>query len=348
MEQDTPDLLDLLVQPAFAAEGQTITKVTPAAARLLIREGISLSQILKTGQEEYASFTQGSLYVTLDILGTEWGASVTHTSIGNVFLLDELSDCTGLQMLALAARELRSPLSDAMLAAQQAAGAVDDSLLDTVSRLNRKLYQVLRLVSNMSDAADISGAGQQQECRMDNLFREVFEKAAYYAAESGFQLTYKGLSEEVSSLANPQQLERAALNLISNAMKFSPKGSTIRCTLTRRGHFLHLQVVNQGNGIPEEILPTVFQRYLRQPSIEDSRYGIGLGLLLVRSTAANHQGAVLIDQPEPGTTRVTMTLSIRQGIRNLNCPLQIDYAGEWDHTLVELSDCLPPSSYLDV
>lgn len=348
MDQLTLELLDLTVQPAFAVEGRTVTKVNNAAARLLIRVGTSLDQLLRTGSDEYDAFTEGTMFVTLDLLGTPWGASVTRTGIGNVFLMDQPSDSTALHLLALAARELRGPLSDAMIAAQQTADSEDPAMQETAARLNRTLFRLLRLVGNMSDAAGISPLSSQQEYNMEALFREIFDKAAFYAASAGFTLTYEGLQEEVSSLADAQQLERTVLNLISNAMKFSPKGSTIRCQLTRRGSFLSLQVTDNGSGIPSELLPTVFQRHLRQPTIEDGRCGIGLGLLLVRSTAASHGGVVLIDQPEGSGTRVTVTLAIRSGTQGVRSPIQIDYAGERDHALVEFSDCLPPSAYYDV
>lgn len=348
MEQVTPELLDLMIQPAFIAEGRIITKVNQAAAQLLIREGTTLDQLLQTGCTEYDSFTDGSLYVTLDIWGTSWGACVTPTGIGNVFLLDQSTESPGLQMLALAARELRAPLSDAMIAAQQAAESDDPTMLETTAHLNRKLYQLLRLISNMSDASRTAGSSSQQEQYMDALFREIFDKASYFASEAGYSLTYEGLQEDVTSLADRQQLERAVLNLVSNAMKFSPKGSTIRCRLTRHGDCLHLQVTDCGSGIMPELLPTVFQRHLRQPAIEDSRCGIGLGMLLVRNTAASHEGVVLITQPKGAGTQVTMTLAIRTGAASVNCPIQVDYAGERDHALVELADCLPSRVYYDI
>lgn len=348
MEQVTPELLDLMIQPAFIAEGRSITKVNHAAARLLIREGSTLDQLLQTGGSEYDSFTEGSLYVTLDILGTPWGACVTPTVIGNVFLLDQTTDSPALQMLALAARELRAPLSDAMIAARQASETDDPAMQETTAHLNRKLYQLLRLISNMSDASGSAILSSQQEQHMDALFREIFEKASFFAAEAGYTLTYEGLQEDVTSLADRQLLERAVLNLVSNAMKFSPKNSTIRCRLARHGSFLHLQVTDSGSGILPELLPTVFQRHLRQPAIEDSRCGIGLGMLLVRNAAASHGGVVLITQPKGEGTQVTMTLSIRSGAPNVSCPLQVDYAGERDHALVELADCLPSSVYFDI
>ena len=92
-----------------------------------------------------------------------------------------------------------------------------------------------------------------------------------------------------------------------------------------------------GSGtIPEELLPTLFTRYLRQPGLEDGRFGIGLGMVLIRGAAANHGGTVLIDHPEEDLTRITMTLAIRQNTATVfRSPLlHTDYSGERDHTLL--------------
>ena len=110
---------------------------------------------------------------------------------------------------------------------------------------------------------------------------------------------------------------------------------------------LHLQVLDSGSGIAQQIRSSIFHRYLRQPGIEDSRWGLGLGMVLIRSAAASHGGTVLIDSPTGAGTRVTMTLAIRQRTEAaLRSPiLRVDYAGERDHGLIELSDSLPAALY---
>ena len=69
-------------------------------------------------------------------------------------------------------------------------------------------------------------------------------------------------------------------------------------------------------------------------------------MVLIRSTAALHDGTVLVDQPEGCGTRITVSLTIRQGDTTVRSPrMQIDYTGERDHGLVELSDVLPALLY---
>ena len=91
----------------------------------------------------------------------------------------------------------------------------------------------------------------------------------------------------------------------------------------------------------------VFSGFLREPGIADGRFGIGLGMVLIRSTASAHGGTVLIDHPTDSGTRITMTLDIRRTAGNSlsSSILKVDYTGERDHGLIELSDVLPPEIY---
>ena len=135
--------------------------------------------------------------------------------------------------------------------------------------------------------------------------------------------------------------------MLSNAMKFTPAGGEIRVSLSRRGRILCFSVSDSGPGIPENVLPELFRRYLRQPAIEDGRNGMGLGMVLIRAAASAHGGTLLVDQPEDTGTRVTLTIAIRQGGEAMlrSNVLRVDYAGERDHTMLELSDVLPLSLY---
>ena len=130
-------------------------------------------------------------------------------------------------------------------------------------------------------------------------------------------------------------------------MKFTPKGGKISAKLIRRHDRLYLTVQDTGSGIPENQRSNVYTRFLRHPGLDDNRQGIGLGMVLIRSAATAHGGTVLIEHPKDNGLRLTMTLEIRQNrdgtVRSPG--LRVDYAGEWDHSLIELSESLPASAY---
>lgn len=352
MEQfhESLGMLDLIQQPAFCVRNGSIIKVNAAAAAFLIETGTAVQPLLHTGAEEYANFNDGCLYLTLSIVGHHIGASVTRMQDFDVFCLESDAVSSQLQAMALAARELREPLSNIMVTADKLFpnAGFDEKEQVQAAHINRGLFQMLRIISNMSDASRYaSDVGTRQEIRdICAVLEEVFHRAAALAEEAGVSLHYSGYTESVYTLADAQKLERMVFNILSNAIKFTPKGGTINAKLTRRGAKMYLSVSDNGAGIPENLRGSVFTRYTREPVVEDGRLGLGLGMVLIRSTSALHGGTVLIDHPDGCGTRITVSFAIRQGNAALQSPrLRIDYAGERDHGLIELSEVLPPHLY---
>lgn len=344
LKENQIGMLELMLRPGFCVKDNIITEANSAAKALLLAEGTDVRTILATGTEEYAAFKNGCLYLKLALSSRGCGATVVRNGELDVFILDQDSDDVQLQALALAAQQLREPLTSIMICAERLAPTASD---EHAARLNRGLHQMLRIIGNMSDAGRCAAVSRQETQNIGDIFAEVFSKAQALLEHTGIALSFRNLTKEVLCLCDAEQLERAVLNMLSNAVKFTPKGGTIEATLTCQGQMLRLSVVDSGSGIAEGVRSSVFSRYLRQPGIEDSRYGLGLGLVLIRSAAANHGGTVLIDQPTGKGTRITMTMAIRQPTGNiLHSPvMRVDYSGERDHSLIELSECLPLHLY---
>ena len=354
MEQvtDAMGMLDLMVRPGFCVKQNEIIKVNQPARCLQLSEGTDVRTLLHTGTDEYGEFRDGCLYLSLTLNGQICGASVTRMGDFDVFLLEQEADQSELQSMALAARELREPLSSVMTTADRLFPLVsttdDPEARDQIARLNRGLFQILRVIGNMSDAGRYSSGTSRQETRdVTALLQEVFDSAKNLVDHTGIRLSFRNLKEPVFCLLDAEKLERAVLNIISNAIKFTPPGGTIDAALLLHGSKLWLTVQDSGDGVAESIRGSVFSRYLRQPALEDGRFGIGLGMVLIRSAATHHGGTVLLDQPRGTGARITLTLAIRQntGTTVRSPVLQVDYAGGRDHSLIELADCLPPSPY---
>lgn len=346
-------MLDLILRPAFSVKNGLIDYANYPAQCCFFTQGTPIADLLTTGAEEYDALEEGCLYLTLSLAEHRFSASVTPMGDYRIFTLEADEAQPSLQSMALAARELREPLSNIMLSADRLFKTLDVTE-DAASRqqaqqMNRSLYQMLRLISNMSDAARYTteSTGSQQLQDITAVLYEIFEKAAALLSHSGITLHYTGPQEAIYTLTNTEKLERAVYNILSNAAKFSPAGSTITAKLTRRGSKLYLTICDNGSGIPSHLRTNVFSRYLRQPSLEDGLQGMGLGMVMIRSAAAAHGGTVLLEQAENMGTRITVTLAIRQSQDgSFRSPtLRIDYAGERDHGLLELADCLPPALY---
>lgn len=352
MEQfhNTMDMLDLIILPAFCVQDGTIIRTNSAAAALLIEPGTPVQPMLSIGGEEYASFQGGCLYLTLSISGQPVNASVTRMQGFDVFCIGQEEDAR-LQVLSLAARQLREPLSGLMTIADKVfpdMAAGDEGLQEQLQYMNRSLFQMLRIINNMSDARAFAvGRESRKEVRdICGVLDEIFQKAILLAEPTGVALRYAGPSESIYMPIDSQKLERMIFNIISNALKFTPSGGTVDAKLTRCDRKLYLSIEDSGSGISKAVQSTLFSRYQREAGLEDSRHGLGLGMLLIHSTATLHGGTVLVEQPEGSGTRVTVSLPICQCSTQVHCHrMRVDYSGERDHGLTELSDVLPGSLF---
>ena len=339
---DTTKLLDMLPQAAFLVRDGRITYVNPPAAGYLLEAGAPIDPLLFTGHQEYTALEDGSLYLLLQLGTALLGSTVTRNEDGYLFLLEPQED-PALQALSLAAAELRVPLSGAMYAAERLSPDSPEA-----ARMQRSLHQLLRRIGNMADAARYTEnpTGTPEVQNICGVLDEIFEKAATMASMAGITVTYQGLSQSLLCPVDGERLERAVYNLIANAVRFSEPGATIHACLQQKGKTLCLTVSDTGSGIPTALQSSLFSRYQRQPGFEDPRHGLGLGMVLIRAAAAAHGGTVLVRTGNDGT-RITLTFSLSRATSQLRSPIfRVDYAGNRDHALVELSDILPPEAYL--
>ncbi len=351
--ESTVDLINFIPQPAFTVKDGTIDRVNEAARKYLLEEGNRICDLLVTGKVEYEELAEGCLYLTLSISGVRCGASVRRMQDFDLFTLEQESDDTELQAMALAAQELRTPLSSVMTVADQLFPVTDEDdnpvVQEQISRINRGLFQMLRIISNMSDAYRYSQQVEQRQSvvELTGFMGEIFEKTAGMLQKAGVDLVFENLKGPVHTLAEPEKLERAIHNILSNAVKFSAKGGRIHVRLSLRGQMLYLSVQDSGEGIRSEVQGNIHAHFRRKPGLEDNRFGIGLGMVLIRSAAAAHGGTVLVDHPEGVGTRFTMSIAIRQNVDSVvrSSALRVDYAGERDHPLLELSEVLPVELY---
>ena len=328
-------MLALLSLPAFfGAEGKVLSTNREAQQRM-IREGMALDTLFLTGWQEYKEMTDGCLYVTLQICEQPCSCCIQRMETYDLFVLDQESRQAALQAYALAAKELRKPLSDLICLSEI-------SKNDTAPGF----YQLMRMVDNMADACRYTDAAafHMESCNLTAVLAEVLEKSAALCGEAGYQLQYTGFDTDIYGLADRVGLQRAVYNLLSNAFKFSPAGSKIITKLTRSGNLLRLTVTDPGRGIRPEDQADLFGRYLRQPAMDGGPSGIGLGMLLTRCVASAHKGTVLVSSGTGGTS-VTMTLTIQQDGRfSVRTPVLTVDSG-WDRGLVELSDILPAKAF---
>lgn len=347
MEQfsDFAKTLELLSQPAFAVRDGTIIYANRAAQECMLEQGMALYPLLEIEQEEYEALEGECISLMLHVEYQQFAAKVSKLQDCAVFVVDIQPEDAALQAMALAAGELRDPLGDMT-------GALHDFLQEAspaASRVSRHLHRILRLVNNMSDAYRYRQefVPKLELKNVSAVFDEIFEKNKAKLEQVQVTLRYTGLSQELLCLIDEEKLERAVHNMLSNAVKASPAGGTVDAQLTRRGNKLYLTVCDRGSSTDTKVLRNSFSQYLRRPMMKGSPVGIGLGMVIIRCAAQAHNGTVLIRRNPEGGTNVTLSLAIRRKTNGalLASRLEQDYAGGWDHTLLELSDVFSSDLY---
>ncbi len=346
-------MLHQIPSPAFLADNGIVSAVNLPAQQRQILEGTEVSLLLVTGKEEYPQFRDGCLYLTLSVCGTTQSASVTTVGNSHLFVLEQEADQYELKTMALVAQVMRTSLTSVMSTAEHLFPIVssDDNSFarEQACKINRGLYQMLRTVCNMSDAYRYQNENAfRGEIRdISALIEAHVELAAPLVNKAGSSLRYSGLRESIYSLVDAEKLERAVSNMISNAIKFSPAGAILDVRLSHRGRMLYLTVCDNGPGLAPQIAGNVYNRYQRMPGLEDGRFGLGLGMVMIRAAAAAHGGTVLTERGADFGMRQTITIPIRQNTDPMvRTPrIHVDYASERDHLLLEFADILPPELY---
>lgn len=349
MEQDKLNLLEMIQRPAFMVQDGIITDCNQTAKNRQISPGMAIWDYLEENTDAYRNYHGGILYLTLEIGCVRCGATVTRQPEGDLFLLDSDSDQSQLQILALAAQQLRTPLSNVMTLADCLFPELQETgQKEKASQMSRALFQLMRQISNMADAEryTIPNHPNYENTELCRFFREIFEKADTTLEKAKVTIDFSCPDVPIFTLVDRERMERAVYNLLSNAVKFSEPGSRVEAKLMVSGKMACLTIEDHGDGVASHVQGSLFHRYLREPAIEDSRFGMGLGMTLVRTAAAIHGGTVLMEQQNG--TRVTITMAIRKHIPgSLRSPqLRIgDYAGGRDLGLLEFSESLPADAY---
>ncbi len=221
------------------------------------------------------------------------------------------------QFLNLASHELRSPLGVIngylSMLEQGSLGQLKDSGVRAIEVLKAKALEMNMLVAQMLEAARLEdGRLALKRDRLDlrRIAREATEGIKPLVTNR-HRLVLDNASDPVPIVGDEDRLVTIITNLLENAIKYSPQGGTIQCTVLQDGGAGVIKVRDDGVGIGEEDLPRLFNRFERIRNRETSHVGgTGLGLYLSRELARQHGGDLLVDsKPGKGST-FTLTMPI--------------------------------------
>jgi signal transduction histidine kinase len=213
------------------------------------------------------------------------------------------------EFIANVSYELRTPLNAiigfAEILTNQYFGELTPRQLDYSRGILDSSHRLLSLINDILDLATIEAGYmtlETTELDIHTLMSSVLSLTRERARKQNLKLEFDCPTDIGSLVGDERRLKQALFNLISNAIKFTPAGGTVRLAARRMGDRVALVVADTGIGVPREDQARVFEKFERgNPSARQS--GPGLGLSLVKSFIELHGGTVEMDsRPGAGTT----------------------------------------------
>jgi signal transduction histidine kinase len=169
------------------------------------------------------------------------------------------------------------------------------------------------LIEDLLDAAKIEAGGFRAELRpeeVSSLLESSVDMFRVIAGEKSIELALSAPPEPVAVLCERNLILRVFGNLIGNAIKFSPAGSSISISAEEREGQVQFSVSDAGPGIEPEYLSRVFDRYWQEKRTD--RRGSGLGLYIAKGIVEAHGGRIWIDSAPGQGTAIHFTLPVVQ------------------------------------
>jgi signal transduction histidine kinase len=237
---------------------------------------------------------------------TTLGSPITEGWIAILNDITQLKELDRLksEMVRMTSHDLKNPLQAAManleLLTDDLAGTTNLEIPKTIEIIEKQLQRMNRIISGILDLERAkTGILSVEMCSPAEIIARILEDLKPLADDQGVTLTSDSDSTIPDFPADPKQIEHALINLIENAIKFTPKGGQIRIKSSYNKENILFEVKDSGIGIPENLQTQIFDRFFRgaQKGQQGAEHitGSGLGLSLVKTIALNHKGQLWLD-----------------------------------------------------
>jgi signal transduction histidine kinase len=251
-----------------------------------------------------------------EFLATLASAGATAIENARAYEALEMADRARSDFVRMLTHEFRSPLSavQSMLRLLETGvvGPLAEKQRDLVERSQRRIAVLLAMVNDLLELA----AGKMEmlqsvkkEVNLSKLVTRASELMQPRAQEKGIDYTVEMPDEPLLLPGFEDGLERVAMNLVSNAIKYTPGGGSVRVKAWSEGDKVKLEVSDTGIGIPEDALPRIFTEFYRAKNAKAVDVeGTGLGLVLVKDVVEQHGGQISVQSTVDHGSTFTVTL----------------------------------------
>ncbi len=218
--------------------------------------------------------------------------------------------------------ELRTPLTLILAPLESVIkgeypGKTDNKFFRTLYNNAERLF---RLINNLLDFSRIEQGRMELRYTRENIpsLIELYISNVRSGAESaGLEIHYRNDMDDKEAVVDRELFDKAVYNLLSNSIKFTPKGGSINISLRNSAGFFEVTVEDTGIGIPEEYHESVFDRFSQVDSGVTRKYeGSGIGLSIVKGIVELHKGSVRLESEEGKGTTITLSFPMMQEINH--------------------------------
>jgi heavy metal sensor kinase len=254
-----------------------------------------------------------SLHHRLPITGTHDELDELATTFNEAFARLDAAVSEMKQLMASMAHELRTPLAALRGEAEIAllhGSSVDEykrvltSQLEEIDKLTRLIAQLLTVTKAESGLLRL----ESKPVDVEALLQDLADTLSVLASARNISLNFE-YGQDLVAKGDAQWLKHAVLNVIDNAIKYTPEGGSVTVKCHRSGAHVVIEVRDTGFGIAAEALPHVFERFYRADSSRTENVdGVGLGLNLAKWIVDHHGGRIDVESEVGKGSRFSITL----------------------------------------
>lgn len=238
--------------------------------------------------------------------------SKAGNTLGTITVLHDITALKKINQMksdfvSMVSHEIRSPMNSLLMQLKiimdGLAGEVTQKQQEILERASDKIVNLNNLVTELLDLSRIESgliAHEKEMVDMTLLLKDQQKFHAPYGDKNNISIELELADNLPAILANQQNIEEIFSNLITNAIKYSPRDTTIVISANPENKYLKIRVTDNGFGIEAEDLKNIFGRFYRVKNATTRKIqGTGLGLAIVKSIVESHHGSITVES-EPG------------------------------------------------
>ncbi|PRR81578.1 sensor histidine kinase [Clostridium vincentii] len=267
-----------------------------------------------------------------------------------ITVIEEQKRKIGLQedFLLNISHDLRSPINVMLSILQCVESEIDSEGLKIDEKrknyrgiIRRNNLKMLKLIDNLMDASKLEKKYyklEKQTIDIISLIENTATSIEKYAELKEIRIIFDTNEEECVCGVDPQAIDRIVMNLISNALKFSPNGSEVLVSVVVGEEKIKIFVKDEGTGIPEEEQESIFNRFIQAKQNKNKEHsGTGIGLDLVNYLSKAHGGKVELSSTVGHGSEFIVTLPLII-LKNEERNYQLESRSKVEQLEVEFSD----------